>query len=316
MTSASEPPDPDTGQEAAPAALPAHRPERRTHSFLRELPVLIGVAVVLALLIKTLLVQAFYIPSGSMEQTLHLNDRVLVNKVVYHLRDPHRGEIVVFDTKGTFFDGRDADVNPCPKTNALVDGVRAVQRFVGAGGCGDSDFIKRVIAVPGDTVQCCNAAGQVLVNGKALVEKYLYFTTAAPQEAFCAAPPGSLRPAVVGDACADNPAPITVPKGKYWVLGDHRDSSDDSRPNGFVPGHKIVGRAFVRVWPMSRWGLLSAPTSAAKVSADAVVIGATPPVSAGLLLMPLSAGRMFWRRRRCTGRPRSGNRPSRRLVRS
>jgi signal peptidase I len=250
---------------------------------------------VLALLIKTFLVQAFYIPSASMEQTLQVNDRVLVNKVVYHLRDPHRGEIVVFDTKGTGFEGQGNDFNPCPKASGIVNAARAVQRFFGVGGCGDSDFIKRVIAVPGDTVQCCNAKNQVLVNGKPLTEKYLYQDN---HQAFCAAPPGALRPAVTDSQCGADAKPVVVTKGNYWVMGDHRDDSDDSRPNGFVPGSKIVGRAFVRVWPVSRWGFLSVP----KTTTAALSIGATPLVSAPLLLIPLAGGRLRWRHRRRAGK--------------
>jgi signal peptidase I len=280
---------PYNAQQPAANGLPNRHLKKG--SFLRELPVLVLVAVVLALLIKTFFVQAFYIPSGSMEQTLHINDRVLVNKVVYHLRDPHRGEIVVFDTKDTNFEGKGDDYNPCPKANGLVNAVRSVQRFIGVGGCGDTDFIKRVIAVPGDTVQCCSVKGQVIVNGKPLTEKYVYQDN---QEKFCASPPGSLLPDVTDSACGADAKPVVVTKGNYWVMGDHRSSSDDSRPNGFVPGKKIVGRAFVRVWPISRWGFLSVP----KTATAALSIGAAPVLSAPMLLVPIVGGRWRWRRRR------------------
>lgn len=284
--------EPYQADRPADNTMPRHR--RSSGSFLRELPVLVLIAIVLALLIKTFLVQAFYIPSGSMEQTLHINDRVLVNKVVYHVRNPHRGEIVVFDTNGTGFEGQGADYNPCPNSNGLVNGIRSVQRFFGLGGCGDNDFIKRVIAVPGDTVQCCNNKGQVMVNGKGLTEKYVYQDDHEP---FCAAPPGSLshKPDVTGAAaCGPGAKPVVVTKGNYWVMGDHRSSSDDSRPNGFVPRSKIIGRAFVRVWPISRWGWLTVPgTNAVALSA-----AATPAVSASMLMVPLAAGRLAWRRRR------------------
>lgn len=256
-------------------------------SFLREVPVLVAVAIVLALLIKTLLVQSFYIPSGSMEQTLKVNDRLLVNKVVYHLRGPHRGEIVVFDTKGTGFEGKGDDFHPCPPASSTVHALRAVQRFVGVSTCGDTDFIKRVIAVPGDTVQCCTNKGQVIVNGKPLTEKYLYEDNHEP---FCAAPPGSPEPALLDSACGPDSRPIVVTKGNYWVMGDHRSDSSDSRPNGFVPGKKIVGRALVRVWPVTRWGFLSVPNT----TTAALSVGATPLVSAPLLFLPL----IGWRRRR------------------
>jgi signal peptidase I len=295
-----------------PADAPLHRSRhRKTPGFWRELPILIGVAVILALLIKTFLVQAFYIPSGSMEQTLHINDRVLVNKIVYHLRDPHRGEIVVFDTKGTGFEGQGSDFAACGNANAVVKTARSVQRFLGMGSCGDNDFIKRVIAVPGDTVQCCTPQNQVLVNGEPLTEKYLYQDN---HEAFCAAPPSSLRPAALGPDCRADAKPITVPKGQYWVMGDHRGDSDDSRPNGFVPGDKIVGRAFVKVWPPSRIGFLHVPNTVTQAAVIGFGIAAAPVLSAPMLLVPL-LGCRAWLRRRGAGR-RTGRRRKFALHRS
>ena len=288
-----------------PAEAPLTRSRhRRIPSIWKEIPILLGIAIVLALLIKTFLVQAFYIPSGSMEQTLHVNDRVLVNKIVYHTRDPHRGEIVVFDTKGTGFEGQGSDYAACGKANAFVDAVRGVQRFLGVGSCGDNDFIKRVIAVPGDTVQCCSPDNRVVVNGKPLTEKYLYEDNHEP---FCAAPAGSLRPASLGADCAIDPRPITVPTGQYWVMGDHRGDSDDSRPNGFVPGDKIVGRAFVRVWPPSRIGFLHVPNAMEGAAVVGVDLAATPVLSAPMFMVPLVGGRLWFRRR---VRRRVGGRPS------
>ena len=230
-----------------------------------------------------------------MEQTLHIGDRVLVNKVVYHLRDPHRGEIVVFDTKGTGFEGSGSDFAACGNSNFIVDGARAVQRFLGVGSCGDNDFIKRVIAIPGDTVQCCTVDNKVIVNGKPLTEKYLFEDN---HEAFCAAPEGSLIPAVTGSACGADAKPVVVPKGKYWVMGDHRGDSDDSRPNGFVPGNKIVGRAFVRVWPVSRIGFLHVPNAFKSATVTGLQVGATPALSAPMFVVPLVGGRLWMRRRR------------------
>jgi signal peptidase I len=291
---------------ARPADEPLPRARHRTSgkapSIWRELPILLVIAIVLAFVIKTFLVQAFYIPSGSMEQTLHINDRVLVNKVVFHLRDPHRGEIVVFDTKGTGFEGQGSDFAACGPANGFVEATRGVQRFLGMGSCGDNDFIKRVIAVPGDTVQCCTANNQVIVNGKPLTEKYLYEDN---HEAFCAAPAGSLRPAALGPDCLVDPKPITVPPGKYWVMGDHRGNSDDSRPNGFVPGDKIVGRAFIRVWPPSRIAFLHVPSSFGKAAAIGIDVAATPVLSAPMLFVPLIGGRR-WSRRRAVRRARVG----------
>lgn len=260
-------------------------------SFLRELPVLVLIAVVLALLIKTFLIQAFFIPSGSMEQTLHIHDRVLVNKVVYHLRDPHRGEIVVFDTKGTGFEGQGGDFAPCPPAGMVVDAVRSVQRFLGVGACGDTDFIKRVVGVPGDTVQCCDPQGRVQVNGHPLNEAYVYQDNHEP---FCAAPPGSLRPAALGEQCGVGAKPVALPAGMYWVMGDHRGDSSDSRPNGFVPGTKIVGRAFVRVWPVNRIAILHVPSTFQHAQALGGQIAGTPLLAAPVLLLPL----VIWRRRK------------------
>lgn len=286
-------------QPATEPVVPTGGKGKGQGSFWRELPILVLIAVVLALLIKSFLIQAFFIPSGSMEQTLHVHDRVLVNKVLYHLRDPHRGEIVVFDTKGTGFEGQGSDFAPCPPSNPVVNAVRDVQRFLGVGACGDTDFIKRVIAVPGDTVQCCDQAGRVVVNGKSLNETYVYLDNHEP---FCAAPAGSIRPAALDGACGPGAAPVKVPAGMYWVMGDHRSDSSDSRPNGFVPRSKIVGRAFVRVWPISRIGLLRVPATFQHAAALGLHAAGTPALSTPLLVLPLAALRL--RRRRRAGQAR------------
>ncbi|SNQ47839.1 Signal peptidase I [Frankia canadensis] len=202
-------------------------------SFLRELPVLVLVAFLLALLIKALLVQAFWIPSESMERTLLVNDRVLVNKVVYHFRDVHRGEVVVFNGKGTGFDHAESIV-PKP-TNAFGRFVRDAQNLLGLGAPSETDFIKRVIGVGGDTVACCDAQGRVTVNGRPLDEPYVFEND---YQRF---------------------GPVKVPKGYLWVMGDHRGASSDARQNGPIPQSKVVGRAFVRVWPLSRFGFLEVP---------------------------------------------------------
>ncbi|ADP79145.1 signal peptidase I [Pseudofrankia inefficax] len=202
-------------------------------SFLRELPVLVLIAFVLALLIKALLVQAFWIPSESMERTLLINDRVLVNKVVYHFRSVHRGDIVVFNGDGTGFQSHETVI--APPSNGFSKFVRGVQDLLGLGAPSDKDFIKRVIGVGGDTVACCDAQGRVMVNGKALDEGYLFENDAQPF------------------------GPVKVPKGQLWVMGDHRSASSDSRANGTIPTSAVVGRAFVRVWPLGRFGFLTTP---------------------------------------------------------
>ncbi len=219
-------------------------------SFLRELPVLVLVAFLLALLIKALLVQAFWIPSESMERTLLVDDRVLVNKVVYHFRDVHRGEIVVFNGKGTGFDHQESIV-PKP-TNAFSKFVRGAQNLLGLGAPSETDFIKRVIGVGGDTVACCDAEGRVTVNGHPLDERYVYQND---YQRF---------------------GPVKVPAGYLWVMGDHRGASSDARQNGPIPKGKVVGRAFVRVWPLSRLGFLGVPDNFGGIPAASVAPRATP----------------------------------------
>lgn len=227
---------PGSGRREAAAQRPARR-----RSFWRELPVLIVVALGLALLIKTFAVQAFFIPSSSMENTLDIGDRVLVNKIVYHTRPIHRGDIVVFNG----LDSWDPSVPQAPPSS----GLRRAADWVGAAfgvSAGEKDYIKRVIGVPGDHVQCCDGKGRTTVNGVPLSESsYLY--------------PGNTPSAT--------PFSITVPPGRLWVMGDHRAVSYDSRQHlgdpggGSIPENKIVGRAFMIVWPVNRFGILPIPST-------------------------------------------------------
>ena len=213
---------------------------KRRRSFLRELPVLIVVALVLALLIKSFVIQAFYIPSASMQNTLEIGDRVLINKVVFHTRPIHRGDIVVFDGTGSW--------DPSSATSSTNIVSKAVSELEGIVGIShDSNiYIKRVIGVPGDHVACCNAKGQVTVNGVALSESsYLYPGNQPSAQRFS----------------------ITVPPGRLWVMGDHRAVSYDSRGHmgdpggGTIPESGVLGRAFVIIWPPSRWGWLNIPAT-------------------------------------------------------
>jgi signal peptidase I len=213
--------------------------------------VLVLVAFLLALLIKALLVQAFWIPSESMERTLLVDDRVLVNKVVYHFRDVHRGEIVVFNGKGTGFDHQESIV-PKP-TNVFSKFVRSAQNLLGLGAPSETDFIKRVIGVGGDTVACCDAEGRVTVNGHPLDEPYVYQND---YQRF---------------------GPLKVPAGYLWVMGDHRGASSDARQNGPIPKDKVVGRAFVRVWPLSRLGFLGVPDTFSGIPAASVAPSRVTP---------------------------------------
>jgi signal peptidase I len=236
-------PGPETGTAAAAAGSgppPAARRKRRQRSFWRELPILIAVALLLAVIIKTFAIQAFYIPSGSMENTLEINDRVLVNKIVYHTRDIHRGDIVVFNGDGSWDPGT-VPVNG----NIFQQFANGFASMFGFGHPGDI-LIKRVIGIPGDHVACCDAQGRVTVNGVPLNEQsYLY--------------PGS-APSV-------SRFNITVPPGRLWVMGDNRYYSDDSRDHmgdpggGTIPESAVVGRAFVIIWPPSRWRILPIPST-------------------------------------------------------
>jgi signal peptidase I len=222
------------------------RKEPKKSSFLRELPVLLVVAVVLALLINTFLVKAFFIPSGSMEQTLHgcpgcSGDRVLVNKVTYRFGDPKPGDIVVF--KGPESWAPETAVNK--PTNFLQRAVQTVASTFGVTTPGEKDFVKRVIAVGGQTVQCCDDEGRVTVDGRGLDEPYVFVTDPDYQST----PFG----------------PVTVPAGRMWLMGDHRDQSADSRfhitdgDEGTVAMDDVIGKAFVIIWPVSRWDTLGTP---------------------------------------------------------
>jgi signal peptidase I len=214
--------------------------KRRSRSFWRELPVLIIVALGLALLIKTFLLQAFYIPSGSMENTLVPNDRVLVNKLAYRLGDVQRGDVIVF--AGT--DSWKEEVQITEPSNPVTGVLRKAGELFGFAPIGEKDFIKRVIGLPGDKVRCCDTRGRVTVNGKPLQETgYLY----------------------PNDKPSDDGFSVTVPAGRLWVMGDHRSGSSDSRwhqfdqAKGTIPIDHVIGRAFVVVWPLDRTAVLSRP---------------------------------------------------------
>jgi signal peptidase I len=232
-------PEGDKGNNGGKGASGGKSGKRR-RSFWRELPVLVIVALVLALLIKSFAIQAFFIPSGSMENTLEVNDRVLVNKIIYHLRPIHRGDIVVFDGTGSWDFGTSA-----ASSNIFSKAVDQLEGLVGISQ-DPNIYIKRVIGLPGDHVVCCNTTGQITVNGVPLSESsYLY----------------------PGNAPSTQKFNITVPAGRLWVMGDHRAVSYDSRGHtgdpggGTIPESGVLGRAFVIIWPPSRWGVLNIPAT-------------------------------------------------------
>ncbi len=211
----------------------------------QELPLLLMVAFCLAVLIRTFLVQAFFIPSGSMENTLAVGDRVLVNKVVYDMRDPLRGEVVVFRGTGNW--EPEAGTIPPPSTFVGKFGS-TIGDLVGVSRPGERDFIKRVIGIPGDKVACCDARGNITVNGKSINEPYI-FDNSNPDPP--APPPGQCGPRRFKE--------ITVSPGNMWVMGDHRGVSQDSRCSGEVPIVNTIGRAFLIVWPNEHFGSLPIP---------------------------------------------------------
>ncbi|MFD3930065.1 signal peptidase I [Streptomyces sp. NPDC058614] len=212
----------------------------KQRSFWKELPILIGIALVLALLIKTFLVQAFSIPSDSMQNTLQQGDRVLVDKLTpWFGSEPERGEVVVFHDPDNWLAGE-----PVADPNAL----QTVLSWIGLmPSAEEKDLIKRVVGVGGDTIEC-KGTGPLTVNGKALNEPYVY--------------PGNTPCSVDEDG---GQFKVTVPEGKIWVMGDHRQNSRDSRYNqtdknhGMVPVDEVVGRAIVKAWPINRWGTLPVP---------------------------------------------------------
>jgi signal peptidase I len=188
----------------------------------KEIPLLIGLAVLIAFLVKTFVAQAFYIPSGSMIPQLNVGDRVVVSKLAYDLHDPRRGDVVVFDAPPTA-----SGAQTTAKRTGVGRVVHDVFEAIGVLQPSTEEYIKRVVAMPGETVQ--GRDGHVFVNDRELVEPYL--------------PPG--------DITADFPS-VVVPKGDLWVMGDNRSNSSDSRVFGPIRANTVVGRAILRVWPPGR----------------------------------------------------------------
>jgi signal peptidase I len=255
--------DPETdGQASTP------RRKRKNMPLWQELPLLLIVAFCLAVLIRTFLLQAFYIPSGSMENTLLVGDRVLVNKVVYDIRDPERGEIVVFRGTEDWAPENHVDTN----SGFFAKFGHTLGDLVGISQPGEKDFIKRVIGLPGDTVSCCDVNGNVFVNGYALDESsYIPEQMNSPRD----------RPPNKNECGSRRFDPVTVAPGQIFVMGDHRLVSQDSRCQGQVPIENVIGRAFVIVWPSSRWAGLPVPTTFGNVPQPFALGPAQPPTDVG-----------------------------------
>ena len=198
----------------------SRRPRNARARFFRELPGVLFVALLLAVLIKTFLVQAFFIPSPSMIPTLEIDDRVLVSKIAYRINGPEQGDVIVFDSPLLANDRPESFGQKVMRNVLEAVGIRTA--YV-------EDLIKRVIAVAGDRLEIRN--NRVLVNGVTLDEPYL-------------APGFKMH----------DMAPSYIPADHVWVMGDNRNNSQDSRRFGPIPMDEVVGRAFVRIWPVPRWG--------------------------------------------------------------
>ncbi|TLS41671.1 signal peptidase I [Streptomyces montanus] len=291
---------------------------RRQRSAIKEIPLLIGVALLIALVLKTFLVQAFVIPSGSMEQTIRIGDRVLVDKLTpWFGSKPTRGDVVVFKDPGGWLE----DEQPIAKTEdpIVVKQVKQGLTFIGLlPSENERDLIKRVVAVGGDTVKCCDAQGRVTVNGMPLNEAYIH--------------PGNKPSSIKFE--------VKVPAGRLFVMGDHRANSADSRYhrtegfNGTVSEDGVVGRAMVIAWPIGHWSRLEEPDTYASVpdapGGSTTAIGESHRVANadryGLIPLPSPAElplvmgvvglRRIWRRRRHGVRSGCGGFGGRRTVRA
>jgi signal peptidase I len=279
-------------QEPPPAPTPVKGRRRRIKpiKLWREVPLLLAIALVLALGIKTFVVQAFFIPSQSMENTIMVGDRVLVNKFSpWFGAQPQRGQIVVFNDPGGWL----PDTVTPDTSNVAVRYIKDVFTFVGLLPSDDEhDLIKRVIGIPGDEVKCCDSQGRVTVNGVPLNETSYIFPGAAPSTI---------------------PFDVHVKAGFIWVLGDNRADSADSRYHmtdkfgGMVPITDVVGHAFVLIWPPSRAGGLGIPATFQQEGLT--VLSSLPsetfPAAALLGAVPLrlAGGRATRRLRRRRARP-------------
>lgn len=246
----------------AASSIPALGVGKPRTPWWKEALILVGTALVLALVIKSFFVQAFYIPSGSMEQTLEVNDRILVQKVSYWFGTSQRGDIIVFDDPANWLGEEDAT----EPTNAVTKALSFIGLYPAGG-----HLVKRVIGVGGDAVRCRD--GVVEVN-KTPLEEASYVTLPT-------------------QACAGTWS-VIVPADHLWVLGDNRTNSADSRAHmgdpggGFIPAEDVVGKVFVTVWPANRWHFFERPATFDNPEIDTAASIARDfmPVGAFLVLIP------------------------------
>ncbi|HJP73087.1 MAG TPA: signal peptidase I [Pseudonocardiaceae bacterium] len=259
-----EPPVNGTGndkptEDGDDAGKPKSKPKKKTPFWL-ELIILVAIAFVLTFLIQTFIARVFSIPSESMEQTLNgctgcTGDRILVDKLTYDFTDPSPGDVIVF--KGPPGWAQNEYVSQ-GSSNPVVQWFRELGSSIGIGSPPEYDLVKRVVAVGGETVYCCDANNHVVVNGKPLVEPYVYFQPGMPNQAV----PSQQNDPTPNDNKVGEQASfptITVPKGYLLVMGDNRNNSDDSRYQngggqaGLVPVGDVIGKARTIIWPPSRW---------------------------------------------------------------
>jgi signal peptidase I len=231
--------DPAASEKSA--ADKRRRKSRGVRLFIRDIVLIFLAAIIISIGIKAFLIRSFYIPSGSMENTLQINDRIIVNELVPKLVPVQHGDVVVFKDPGGWLVDEPAVAQP----GGVVGAIDWLFSIVGLSAPDSNDhLVKRVIGLPGDKVSCCNVFGQMSVNGVPLKEPYLDL------------PAGVTKASGIDFS-------VTVPKNDLWVMGDNRYDSRDSRYNtngptkGFVPMDDVVGRAFVISWPASHWSWLS-----------------------------------------------------------
>jgi signal peptidase I len=272
-----QPPQPKTSHRATKPQKP-QKPQKpkKKKNFFREVGTIVIAAIALTVLIKIFVIQVYEIPSPSMENTLMVGDRVLVNKLVYHFRGVARGDIIVFSGAGSWGDLNGNPIPP-PPSNPVERGWDDVLGAIGL----RSDttyYIKRVIGLPGDHIYCNGTGGPVEVNGVPLNESSYLIPGAEPSTL---------------------PINVTVPAGRLYVLGDNRPESEDSRYHGddgysgTIPEDEVTGRAFLIIWPPSNFGDLPIPNTfqQAALHTSAAVIDAGPAGWVSAAAFPL----LIWR---------------------